>query len=366
MNLPASSQLSALFSQSNLTDKEVWHLVVPASISVQAINRVDLSAMDDGSAVLRHQGADYGFHTEVRETQVRAHLLLPNEETGRFNTTTKVLSKVLCLQRLVELPDLSRISNEVESLQAVRRLTRKPNLEQPSGLRMRYKPLGDDDDTQESSEDSLLPIARQPAPEFRVPPSLKATKVKKRRLVADAADSLESPHKKSKKSRGANDISSKLHENTTALPASHDIQDSTGSQLLEAPTLSKHRGNIQDLEAEPENEIMSDRIPPSGVPPNALESTSRKGKKSERKESTNLTNGHVAIESPLKDISTNRQAEERLPGRTESQRDGVDAAIDRDPIRKKKKPRDPLETVEERAARRAAKKLRKEKKPPKI
>ncbi|MCJ1249456.1 hypothetical protein MMC30_006680 [Trapelia coarctata] len=205
ISYPGASHLLNVFSPTNLASKQIWHLTLPATIPISAIKGISMEKILKGGTALSHNGSDYGFVSDTKGQQNRTHVLLPNPEHNDFRAATKLISRSLHLQQLLKVPNLVKAAHDKAGSTEAQNRTRKVIHEQPSGLRMRYAPFGDETGTlglgTSSDEDGELGPAK---PAFRMPPSLGVRQQQGERRT-DNNDEMEesepkspfkSPHKK--------------------------------------------------------------------------------------------------------------------------------------------------------------------------
>jgi len=176
---PASRQ-AELFSPISLQGKQLWHITVPAGVSITSVTEVATQSVQDGSAILSYKGADYGLIAEPDDINTRERLLLPSAEDNKYKPSSLAITKTLHLQQLLGPPGAIQgsgaLSNFTASTDRLRR--EKPVPKQPEGLRMRYRPFGDtDSDT--SSSDSATQQPQQA--QFRIPKGLETSSPAKKR-----------------------------------------------------------------------------------------------------------------------------------------------------------------------------------------
>ena len=194
---PETSHLPNLFSPTHLASKQVWHITLPAAIPISAIKDISMDKILGGGTALSHDGSDYGFVSVAKSQQNHAHVLLPNPEHNDYRAATKAITRSLHLQQLLKLPSLEKAVNDNAGSTQVQSQTGKVIHVQPSGLRMRYAPFGDESGTlglgTSSDEDGEPGPAK---PTFRMPPSFGVRQQQEERMVDDNAD-IEKPQTKS-------------------------------------------------------------------------------------------------------------------------------------------------------------------------
>lgn len=200
-----ASKATELFAPATLQGKQLWHITVPAGVSIEPVEEVALQKVQDGSSVLSHKGADYGLIAETDDIGSRDVLLLPSIEDDQYKISGHAIVKTLHLQQLVGTATAVHDNDAIPpfTASADRARQRKPVPQQPEGLRMRYRPFGDSDSGTSSSNGIIG--REQPPPQFRVPKGVPetASPPKKRKRDEPEAPILaegQSP-KKSRKDR---------------------------------------------------------------------------------------------------------------------------------------------------------------------
>lgn len=173
----ASSELTELVSSDSLRTKQFWHIKAPSSVPINSIREVSMQSIQSGSAVLTHQGAEYGLIAEAQDQSAKK-VLLPSAKANEYKSAEVGIFKTINLQQLI--PD--RRGNNVRSKHE------KPLRQQPEGLKMRYRPFGDTEDTFERSGfESSLKRSMQ-APEFRNPISIETSSPSKKKMNHEEND----------------------------------------------------------------------------------------------------------------------------------------------------------------------------------
>lgn len=193
--LPASSSLPDLFSPASLRSKEFWHIIVPSSVSIASLTEVSSQSVQSGAVIISYKGTDYGLVSKTQNSNAKKILLLPSAETSEYKSVTLEIARTLQLQQTI--PNRAHESDIVSS-NATNATSRHGSAarQQPEGLRMRYHPFGDSEDSFEQSGSS--PTKHDQAPQFLLPPGIE-TQPSKRKRTHDMIDvQLESPAKKQK------------------------------------------------------------------------------------------------------------------------------------------------------------------------
>lgn len=140
---PLDTTTTSLLSEPNLFGKEIWHITAPLSIPISQIQSVAFDAVQTGKPVLTHKNTDYILAEDTTGIDTAA-LFLPNPE-GYAPASQKV-QRTLHLQQKIALPNLSNFqANMATGSQAAGDVATAPVSSakpQPTGLRMRYRPIG--------------------------------------------------------------------------------------------------------------------------------------------------------------------------------------------------------------------------------
>lgn len=126
---------SSHFSKTALSGKQLWHISVPAGMPIQDLKEISWDKAMKGEPIIDYKSESYGIISEgdIGATEDRLMVL---EADGYHIVPTK-LSKVLQIRRVVGIPDLMELQQQV-----VGQLAMKQDHVQPKGLRMRYKTSG--------------------------------------------------------------------------------------------------------------------------------------------------------------------------------------------------------------------------------
>jgi len=198
---PEASHLSNLFSPTNLASKEIWHITLPAAIPISAIKNISMDKILTCGTALSHNGAEYGFVADTTTQQNRAHVLLPDPKHSNYRAVAKAITRSLHLQQSLKLPNLGKATKDNPVGTQAQSHTGKVVHEQPSGLRMRYAPFGDDIGALglgTSSDEEREPGPAKAA--FRMPPSLDVRQQQGERRADDYGGMEESAPKSTPKS----------------------------------------------------------------------------------------------------------------------------------------------------------------------
>lgn len=369
----SSSNLLELFPASSLQGKQLWHIVAPVSVPISSVTQVTKQSVAQGTSVLSHNGAEYGL---VRGNDNDQELiLLPSVDGNTYEPSGISINRTLRLQQIIHpgnsLPNTAT---------ADRSLYSKPALEQPEGLKMRYKPFGT------SESDDLGSDETGKENRFRVPQGVRTLSPAKKRkrdhaLEPSEITSREPSPKKSRKSglppeSGVDGRVSSQHKDSPRkhLP-SHRNKDSSAvrprSNVGIPGTQSNHDRDLDLINARPlPSSRQSTEVKPvaNGVSPakNDIGDEGPLKQKEKRRKKR-----HESQSGPTLDEDSPQKVAHSQQNRTDHDRDATAGA--RSPekevkeaklkdhggdIRNMSKHRD--ETPEERARRRAEKRRKKE------
>ncbi|KAF1839551.1 hypothetical protein BDW02DRAFT_563606 [Decorospora gaudefroyi] len=198
------SKSSGLFD--NLQGKQIWHMTIPAGVSVKDLGQLNMDKAMAGKPVLRYKGADYGlFQTEKSEDSTSA-VFVPRKDSVEAISTP--ISQTLRLRTIVQLPQLSSKQADKytgsEAAGSITRSTIRAPRPQVTGLKMRFLPIGfgggeggvlgsSDDETEAPRETAGLGMPD----ELNLP----SRKPKRKHGDVHGMDTSEAPSKKTKKHR---------------------------------------------------------------------------------------------------------------------------------------------------------------------
>ncbi|KAL8772391.1 MAG: hypothetical protein Q9194_004609 [Teloschistes cf. exilis] len=188
----SSTSTSKLFTAEYLRRKEIWHITVPACVPIDSIKEVPIDKFLAGRPIMSYKGSDYGLIPEDEANQIEKMLLVPYYKDKDYRLARPGITRTLQLQQIVRPPPLPhRPGGAPNGTERAPKTHVKAVRQQPKGLKMRYRPFGD-----ESSSDN--PDA---APRFKLPPIVYPVRTSKKpeEPVKDAR--IPSPHKAKKQKR---------------------------------------------------------------------------------------------------------------------------------------------------------------------
>ncbi|KAI9707277.1 MAG: hypothetical protein M1836_000237 [Candelina mexicana] len=244
----STSPALRLFTSNALAGKQIWHITAPAAVPIGSIKEVAIASVREGEAIVKHEGANYGFVMDKLDGLSKPKLLVPCWDNDGYRQVQPDITQKLHLQQIIRPPDVSNRLSQAAAAPRVNNLSSPlpamPVREQPRGLRMRYLPTGFGEGEAGrigSSSSSADNTDEDSQPQFRVikesPLSLSSAKMKKadpNRNKGDLkASSKESPRldgPPNKKSKHSNKQSEDLQQSlstvgglATSEPQSVDI-----------------------------------------------------------------------------------------------------------------------------------------------
>lgn len=143
------------FLTNDLGEKEVWHVIAPANLSMESIRPFAIRAAMRGEPILNSEGKGYCLKDGPSANKCT---LIPNVTEDAYVPCKTAVSRTFYLQEITSPPtkDIGSEANRSKQMffefqphddYPVRRKRK-----QPEGLRMRYKPFGTTYASQEQSE----------------------------------------------------------------------------------------------------------------------------------------------------------------------------------------------------------------------
>lgn len=299
-----------LFSPTNLASKQIWHVILPAAIPISAIKDIPMDKILRGGPALAYNGSEFGFLSNAETMQNRKHVLFPDSEHNDYRAAPKAITRSLRLQQILNLPSLGKAAKDNASGPNAQRHVRGVVHEQPSGLKMRYVPFGDESGTHGLGTSSDEEGEVQPAAAvFRMPPSPGNARQQSQRDI-----------------NSANDMEDTLPDRTSPDPLT----------LGRSPKL---KGSPKKRRME---EVKNDLVP---------ETPPKKRRKKHRRDE--VDEADVVQETPVKTKLT----DERLSHADIDDRDGLEAEV---PSKNGMTEQHEKETLEDKSKRRAERKQRNE------
>ncbi|KAI9878248.1 MAG: hypothetical protein M1830_001471 [Pleopsidium flavum] len=245
----STSTASRIFSSSGLAGKQIWHITAPTSIPVSVIKEVSLESVAKGEAALTYSGTDYGFVADKEGDQARKKLLIPTANCDGYRSAPVAIAQTLHLQQLVPHRPLthkqSPSSNSSQVSATAAAAPKKPARQQPEGLKMRFRPFGDQFGkpgkigSESSSSESLseVEVAEQ---EFRMPRSLEAAKGSVKRKHSELTGTNRNQHE----SPGSTQDGHEARRKKAKHDSSHSKQEPSLSLTTESDTGINSPGRV--------------------------------------------------------------------------------------------------------------------------
>lgn len=194
MMLSASDYASDLaFLSEDLSGKQVWHISVPDSISIESIHELDIQAAMKGEPILSCDSVAYSMHATPSRGNM---ILLPQGTDGQYKPSRATIERNFHLQ---QIPKKTTLSGEQAGPIFTAKEAGKPKVvrEQPEGLKMRYVPFGAPSIKKPTQDEEMKDVFQTPAPveEMAEKPASRTTG------RISVANSLASPEKEKKKKK---------------------------------------------------------------------------------------------------------------------------------------------------------------------
>ncbi|KAL9591674.1 MAG: hypothetical protein Q9179_007485 [Wetmoreana sp. 5 TL-2023] len=316
-----------IFAVDNLQGKQIWHITAPASVPISSIKEVPIQKVFTGSSILSHKGAHYGLFAEADADRNEKVLLVPSHEDGNYRLAAANITKALHLQQIVKPLSLSHQSgNPATGIRTAPQTHVRAVRQQPEGLRMRYRPFGDE----YSSEDS------ESVSQFKVPPIVAAKSPKKAKPVAE--NTKTSPAKQHHKPRKDSSVGKSGRD---SLSSSKDQDKAPRSNVPSSVSPSQITQNAKPVAESLESLVIKERTKPraetSTPKPKGDPSSLSMLELAWKSSFGNATNANgskpAATNSPATDSKPKETAEEKAKRREEKKRRKQSKAVGtEDPI----------------------------------
>ncbi|KAL2441905.1 hypothetical protein ABEF95_016836 [Exophiala dermatitidis] len=208
-----ASEVGTLFD--DLSSKQIWHISIPDSVSIDSIKELDIKAATGGEPILSKDGVKYNLKSLESKEEV---VFLPQGKTMRYQQNSKRVDQSFVLQEMSGAPKSKKDASSVFTATDIGKP--KPVRQQPGGLKMRYVPYGapalpetpEDEDEDVEMKDTLdIPAELEPKSSQSTSKKSKhgsqdavngkTPEKKKKKKDAHTADQQASPEKKKKKRR---------------------------------------------------------------------------------------------------------------------------------------------------------------------
>lgn len=133
-----ASASAALFD--DLAGKQIWHISVPDSVSIESIEKLDIQAALRGEKIHSKDGVDYNMQNIASNNET---VLLPEGPKSTYKQAARI-ERSFRMQEMTTKPDVQDDDATQTPLVFTATQTGKPKVvrEQPQGLKMRYFPYG--------------------------------------------------------------------------------------------------------------------------------------------------------------------------------------------------------------------------------
>ncbi|OQV01033.1 hypothetical protein CLAIMM_06450 [Cladophialophora immunda] len=136
----ASDYASDMDLFDDLSNKQIWHISVPSSVSIDSIKELDIEAVLRGQPILSRNGVDYGMNSLPSKDEV---ILLPRGSDGKYQQCSAKIERSFHMREL----DTTKSKSQPKAttpvvFTATQTGAPKQIRKQPEGLKMRYVPYG--------------------------------------------------------------------------------------------------------------------------------------------------------------------------------------------------------------------------------
>lgn len=254
INVRPNSSFAELFSPARLRNKQIWHIAVPSSVSIDSLTEFSTTSVQTGDTVLSYKGADFGLVLQPKTRNSKKALLLPSAETNEYRPVEVEIARTLQLQQLP--PKGSNGSGATLNAATSKRRRYKEAPQQPEGLRMRYHPFG----VTELSSDESPPENQTQVPKFRRPLGIETQIQNGESIDVEMHDASQQPRSKHKKKRDAINVETHKGSSESAPPTHHNKK--RGSVDRETPD-NKHKRTSDTSDIEMTQGSPQPLLPPS-------------------------------------------------------------------------------------------------------
>ncbi|KIY03233.1 uncharacterized protein Z520_01700 [Fonsecaea multimorphosa CBS 102226] len=137
----ASDYASDMDLFDDLSNKQIWHISVPSSVSIDSIKELDIEAVLRGQPILSRNGIDYGMNPLPSKDEV---ILLPHGSDGKYKQCARKIERSFLMREVdtAKSTSPSKADNPQVVFTATQIGAPKQIRKQPEGLKMRYVPYG--------------------------------------------------------------------------------------------------------------------------------------------------------------------------------------------------------------------------------
>ncbi|EXJ73744.1 uncharacterized protein A1O5_03506 [Cladophialophora psammophila CBS 110553] len=144
----------------DLSNKQIWHISVPESVSIDSIKELDIEAVLRGQPILSRNGVDYDMQVLPSRNDV---IFLPRGSDAKYKQCTRKIERSFYM-REVSRPQSE--GNKPAVFTATQTGAPKQIRKQPEGLKMRYMPYGVSPTQEDRPEDVEMRDTLQVPPDF--------------------------------------------------------------------------------------------------------------------------------------------------------------------------------------------------------
>jgi len=221
------SKSTHLFPPQTSAEKQIWYITAPANVPLSSLKELALDKLVEGEPVMTCKDVDYSFTTDDTARPTTS-IMLPSE--NGFNALPIEVQKVVHLRQVVKLPTAPQSQAGISSTSTTTivpqfNVQKRTKREQPSGLRMRYRPpgAGTGDIGRIGSSDSDVPASAKPA----LASSSSTISKKRKERENDTASGEKKKKKKKKKDEHQEGTEDAMESVTTSKERSKKGKDST-------------------------------------------------------------------------------------------------------------------------------------------
>lgn len=137
MTLSVSDYASDMSLFDNLSDKQIWHISVPDSVSINSIKELDIEAVLKGRPILSKNGVEYNMQPLPSRKEV---IFLPHGPEVKYRPSARAIDRSFHMREVSIRPELGDDTSLIFTATEIGKP--KEIRKQPEGLRTRYVPYG--------------------------------------------------------------------------------------------------------------------------------------------------------------------------------------------------------------------------------
>ncbi|KIW89474.1 uncharacterized protein Z519_09630 [Cladophialophora bantiana CBS 173.52] len=176
----------------DLSNKQIWHISVPESVSIDSIKELDIEAVLRGRPILSRNGVDYGMHALPSKDNV---ILLPRGSDAKYKQCARKIERSFSMR---EVSKSQSVGDTPAVFTATQTGAPKQIRKQPEGLKMRYMPYGVSPTQEDRPDDVEMRDTLQVPPDFddeASSPPAQSRKARQKQTNGEAGNE-KSPEKK--------------------------------------------------------------------------------------------------------------------------------------------------------------------------